>query len=262
MPQHRTTLHTDPKWAVERVVQQAAPFQWSPSYVVDSQRWVHPVMGLSEFRAAGQRVLLDGLTALCLPTGVPYQMRPLQSTDRVSFVVSARPGAPLQPLMRAPTICVLAPRALWQLRLQWRGTEGDAASPFMQAALEQSGVSVRIAPRRGIRSSERVWLARQLMAQRVSAANGKPWSLQQVADAVNCSVFHLAHVFRQNTGMSLHGYRQRLLLALALQRLEDGETDLAGLAHDLGYCSQSHLGVVFRREVGVTLAQARSALKR
>ena len=37
-------------------------------------------------------------------------------------------------------------------------------------------------------------------------------------------------------------------------------SDLAALAHDLGYCSQSHLGAVFRREVGVTLAQARAAL--
>ncbi|MFP5445987.1 MAG: helix-turn-helix domain-containing protein [Betaproteobacteria bacterium] len=254
-------LHSDPKWAVERVLQQAAPCQWSPSYVVDSQRWVLPVIGLSEFRVAGQRVLLDGLTALCLPTGVPYQMRPLQATDRVSFVVSARPGAPLPPL-KTPAVCILAPRSLWQMRLHWRGTHGDAASPFMQAVPEQRGGAGGIAAGPGTRGSERVWRARQFMAQRVSAADGKPWSVQHVADAVNCSAFHLAHVFRQNTGMSLHGYRQRLLLALALQRLEDGETDLAGLAHDLGYCSQSHLGAVFRREVGVTLAQARSALKR
>jgi AraC-like DNA-binding protein len=60
--------------------------------------------------------------------------------------------------------------------------------------------------------------------------------------------------------MSLHGYRQRLRLAAALQRLEEGERDLAALAHDLGYSSQSHLGAVFRRELGVTPAQARLEL--
>ena len=87
-----------------------------------------------------------------------------------------------------------------------------------------------------------------------------PWTLRDVADAACCSPFHLARSFRRHTGLSLHGYRQRLRLALALQRLEEGECDLAALAHELGYSSQSHLGSAFLRELGVTPAQARRAL--
>ncbi|MFT4243645.1 MAG: AraC family transcriptional regulator [Acidovorax sp.] len=247
MPQHRTVLHADAQWAVERVVQHAAPVQWSPPYVADSQRWVLPVAGPSELRMADQRVLLDGLTALCLPTGLPYQTLPLHAAERVSLVVSAQPGACVPPL-QAPAVRTLNPRALWHMRLQWRG--GDAAILFLEASVPQVGPL-----------PDKVWRARRFMAQRIAAADGVPWSLQQVADAAHCSLFHLARLFRRCTGMSLHGYRQRLLLASALQRLEDGETDLAGLAYDLGYCSQSHLGAVFRREVGVTLAQARATLR-
>jgi AraC-like DNA-binding protein len=85
-------------------------------------------------------------------------------------------------------------------------------------------------------------------------------SLHEVADAVSRSPFHLARSFRQQTGLSLHQYRQHLRLAAAMERLVEGDADLAGIAHDLGYCSQSHLGAVFRREVGVTLGEARRTL--
>ena len=43
-------------------------------------------------------------------------------------------------------------------------------------------------------------------------------------------------------------------------RLEHGERDLAGLAHDLGFSSQSHFGELFRREIGWTPAAARACL--
>jgi len=72
--------------------------------------------------------------------------------------------------------------------------------------------------------------------------------------------FHLARSFRQQTGLSLHQYRQHLRLAAAMERLADGDRDLAGIAHDLGCCSQSHLGAVFRRDVGVTMGEARRML--
>jgi hypothetical protein len=79
-------LRTDPNWAVERVVQQAAPFQWSPPHVVDSQLWVLPVMGLSEFRAAGQRVLLYGLTA-CVDGALKASPRKAKTSDQSTVLV-------------------------------------------------------------------------------------------------------------------------------------------------------------------------------
>lgn len=98
------------------------------------------------------------------------------------------------------------------------------------------------------------------MAERIADSHAPRWTLHDVADAACCSPFHLARSFRKHTGLSLHGYRQRLRLAAALQRLEEGERELAALAHELGYSSQSHLGSAFVREIGVTPAQARRTL--
>jgi AraC-like DNA-binding protein len=110
------------------------------------------------------------------------------------------------------------------------------------------------------RSAGAVQRAQHFMAERTADTHAARWTLDDVADAACCSLFHLARSFRKHTGLSLHAYRQRLRLALALQRLEEGERDLAALAHELGYSSQSHLGSAFVREIGVTPAQARRVL--
>jgi len=259
MPQQRTLLHAGAAWKVERVLKHAAPVRWSATHEAASGRWVLPMDGLSEFQMAGQVVLLDGLTALGLPQGLPYQMRPLQPTQQTSIVVSMQgngpAGAPGSPNHLSPRVRMLTPRMLWRLRMHWRALADGCPLPAGGAAFDVlQGTPPHSAPRT-------VGRARRFMAQRVALADGERWSLQDAADAAGCSAFHLAHLFRRHLGLGLHGYRQRLRMAAALQRLEAGESDLAALAHDLGYCSQSHLGAVFRAEVGVTLAQARSALR-
>ncbi|RYF39332.1 MAG: hypothetical protein EOO25_15215, partial [Comamonadaceae bacterium] len=94
MPQARTLLHDGDALQVERVVLHARPLQWSPRYEVPSQRLVLPASGVTEFSIEGQQaVLLDGITAQCLPTGLPYRMKPLADAARTSIVVTARAGA-------------------------------------------------------------------------------------------------------------------------------------------------------------------------
>ena len=75
-------------------------------------------------------------------------------------------------------------------------------------------------------------------------------SIRSVATAIGASPFHLARVFRAATGSSLHAYRDRLRLRAALDRIADGEADLARLAQDLGYASHSHLDGRFREVFG------------
>ena len=98
------------------------------------------------------------------------------------------------------------------------------------------------------------------MAQQLGQTGEPRWTLHDVADAACCSPFHLARRFRQHTGLSVHAWRQRLRLAAALQRLEEGERSLSALAFALGFSSQSHLGAVFQRELGVTPARAKLML--
>lgn len=91
-------------------------------------------------------------------------------------------------------------------------------------------------------------------------ADGRTLSLHELAEAASSSPFHLARSFRRRTGLSPHQYRLHLRLAAALAQLDAGERDLAGLAHALGFCRQSHLGALLLREVGVTPGEARRAL--
>jgi AraC family transcriptional regulator len=85
-------------------------------------------------------------------------------------------------------------------------------------------------------------------------------SLAAIARAVHCSPYHLARLFRRNSGLSIHQYRHRLRLREALQRLADGNTELSRLALELGFSSHSHLTDSFRQAFGVAPSEYRKSL--
>lgn len=258
MPQDRTLLQQTDTLRIERVLLHASGAHWSPSYQVVTPRLVLPASGATEFRMAGQTVLLDGLTALSLSAGLLYQMKPCADAARTSIVVSAQAHA--RHVLPPSDAWVLSPRAVWLLRRHWRaialGQGGESTQALLHTVLRHAP---SVPPHQG-RAAPAVQRAQRFMVANTTAAGAAVWTLNDVADAACCSLFHLARSFRQHIGLSLHGYRQRLRLATALQRLEEGERDLAALAHELGYSSQSHLGSAFMRELGVTPAQARREL--
>src|SRR5262245_46441475 len=83
-------------------------------------------------------------------------------------------------------------------------------------------------------------------------------SLGELARAVFSSPFHLARIFRRESGLSLHRQLMRLRLRHALEHLADGKPDLTMLALDLGFSSHAHFSHAFQREFGL----APSRLKR
>jgi AraC family transcriptional regulator len=86
----------------------------------------------------------------------------------------------------------------------------------------------------------------------------QPLSLQQVADALDVSPFHLCRVFRRYTGSTLHGHLSQLRLREALDLVAGGSADLTGLAFDLGYSSHSHFTAAFRGAFGITPSALRA----
>lgn len=80
----------------------------------------------------------------------------------------------------------------------------------------------------------------------------RPWRLADIARRVGSSPFHLARVFRAQTGSSLHQHRTELRLRAALAELADAPPDLTSLALSLGFSSHSHFAFVFRRAFGLT----------
>jgi AraC family transcriptional regulator len=89
---------------------------------------------------------------------------------------------------------------------------------------------------------------------------GESASLDDVGRAVHVSPFHLARLFRRESGLSIHQYRHRLRLRAALARVADGEANLSALALELGFSSHSHLTDAFRLAFGVSPAQCRKSL--
>lgn len=88
--------------------------------------------------------------------------------------------------------------------------------------------------------------AKERIVESISEALG----LTELAASLGISPFHLARIFRAQTGFSLHQYRKHLRLRLALERVADGES-LSRIAHGLGFASHSHFSDTFRREFGV-----------
>lgn len=85
-------------------------------------------------------------------------------------------------------------------------------------------------------------------------------SLSEIARVLGTSVFHLCRVFRRHTGSTLHAYRNRLRLAMALERLARRDTDLTEIALSLGFSSHSHFTASFRAEFGVAPSRFRRSL--
>ena len=88
---------------------------------------------------------------------------------------------------------------------------------------------------------------------------GAALSIDQLADGVAASPFHLSRVFRRETGSSVHGYRTQLRLRASVERVAAGDR-LADVAHDLGFASQAHFADRFRRAYGVPPAAWRRQL--
>ncbi|HEY1689501.1 MAG TPA: helix-turn-helix transcriptional regulator [Solirubrobacteraceae bacterium] len=86
-------------------------------------------------------------------------------------------------------------------------------------------------------------------------------SLPELAAELAVSPFHLSRTFRSVTGHTLARHRIRVRVRAALERLADGERDLARLSADCGFADQSHLCRAVRSESGgLTPSELRGAL--
>lgn len=75
--------------------------------------------------------------------------------------------------------------------------------------------------------------------------------LEDLAQRVHASPFHLCRIFRRKTGRSIHQYRLQLRLREALRRIAEGWSDLTALSLDLGFSDHSHLTNAFRHAFGI-----------
>ncbi|WP_229874867.1 helix-turn-helix domain-containing protein [Amycolatopsis deserti] len=152
--------------------------------------------------------------------------------------------------------------ALTQAALGPAGTTTDRdIAVLTQAALGPGGTTtdrdiagrarVVIGPgqrRRGDRPTDRDVVARARVA--IAEQHPAAGTLLSLAELLHISPFRLSRAFTREMGVPLTRYRNRVRVGLVMERLEAGETDLAGLAADLGFADQAHLTRTVKQHVG------------
>jgi AraC family transcriptional regulator len=124
----------------------------------------------------------------------------------------------------------------------------DAALAMVAAALRRSGhAGSTVRGRTRTAHRELAEAAKSVIAR--SFTESLP--LGRLARTLQTSPYHLARVFRAETGFSVHAYRQSLRLRMALERMPTYGEGLTMLALELGFSSHSHFSAAFRREFGV-----------
>jgi AraC family transcriptional regulator len=85
----------------------------------------------------------------------------------------------------------------------------------------------------------------------MEASLGESVTLQDVADHVGLSRMHFAAQFKNATGSSPHQFLLSLRISKAKELLRTDQFPLARIAVEVGFRSQAHFSVVFRKLTGV-----------
>jgi AraC-like DNA-binding protein len=162
-----------------------------------------------------------------------------------------RADLPSAPVPIAPRLDVRHRRLLAAAR---RG-DGDAEGALMLAADALRVVdSARVASGRPANHAALVDGVRERLAADPN------WTLTALATDLAVSPHHLSRIFRAATGDTISRHRMRIRARMALERLTNGERDLAWIAADTGFADQAHLTRVLREETAETPSALRAAL--
>ena len=88
-------------------------------------------------------------------------------------------------------------------------------------------------------------------AREAIAADPAGVEIGELSKHLGYSRFHVSRIFVRVTGTTLTRHRNRVRVSAALDRLSDGEPNLAALAADLGFVDQSHMVRALRRSTGM-----------
>ncbi|MCB0077393.1 MAG: helix-turn-helix transcriptional regulator [Anaerolineales bacterium] len=114
-------------------------------------------------------------------------------------------------------------------------------------------------PRRGSAEKAETQRAHRQLANEAKAIVAErydhPLTLEQIAEQLYCSLFHLCRIFRQQCGITLHRYLNQMRLRTALEDLADPYQDLTALALRSGFSSHSHFSQAFRKSFGLSPSQ-------
>ena len=130
----------------------------------------------------------------------------------------------------------------------------EAAAPLM--------IQARITPRghaRGGLTPATLHRIRSLVERQLEHEPDRLPAVCHLADEASLSLFHFIRAFKVSEGMTPHGWIVARRLEKAVALLLDGQTSVTDTAIFAGYSSAAHFIDGFRRTLGVTPGQLRSA---
>jgi AraC family transcriptional regulator len=224
-----------------------------------------PRRGLFLMKLRGKEVVVDPNTALVLGAEDEYRVgHPVAGGDQSIVLtlpphliedaigtVKGRVGSLTPPDRLAITA---AARTLRHGQLDQ--LEGEEVTLLLLGSLSRAFGRRMRESGLGPAQRRRVEQVRALLA----SAPSTRWDLGRIGRELSCSPFHLARQFRAGTGETISRYILRLRLAMALNRLAEGERNITAIAFDTGFAHHSHFTARFHRAFGITPTQARELL--
>jgi len=220
---------------------------------------VLPCSGVFRLRVDGRERVIDATTAyvqlpgdeqqFAHPAGgdvcTSIEVDPESAGDRLAAVAN-RP-APVTPRL------ALAHRLL--LRRARAGADPVELTDLTESLIGEVLAMLDADPPAGSAGEHRlVESARELLTREPALA------LPELAAQVGTSPWRLSRLFHRLTGVTLHRYRTRLRVGVALDRLAEGADSLAALAGELGFADQAHLTRVMKDNTGLPPGRLRAML--
>jgi len=224
---------------------------WSESYRAPTPRLLIPRNGWLHCETDHHRGVFDAVRPLWLMPDMPYRIRQPCTGQRSVLAVFSE--VPPQTADRLTTSSLLALAHLGAVIESGKADTLQVEETLLAAVQPPTSET---SPSRHQRARRAVLLAQEFIASHPSGSH----SLSDVAAACHVSPFHLARLFRSSTGLSLHAYRTRLRMALALDLLRQPHSSLSEIALDLGYSSHSHFSAVFHRHFACAPSEVRTNL--
>ena len=78
--------------------------------------------------------------------------------------------------------------------------------------------------------------------------------IEQLSQKVNISSYHMIRKFADENGLTPHKFQMQCRVRKAQQLLREGYK-VVDVAHMVGFCDQSHLDRVFKKQVGISPEQ-------
>ena len=146
--------------------------------------------------------------------------------------------------------------------------DGDVANPLLLSSLAfQISVNLLTRPSEGSArasgglSPTMARRVKEFLRAQISKDVGAAPTLSEIATETNLSIYHFSRQFRITFGMSPHAYSVQLRLERARDLLATSSMPVANVAIQTGFASPSDFSQRFHREMSVTPAALRRALR-